>query len=106
VALDALAQSGLQDDTRFSNAYVRYRSGRGYGPRRIAQELRQRGISDEVSSEAFAAQACDWYGIARSARMKKFRAMPESLVERARQTRFMEYRGFDTDQIRYSLETH
>lgn len=102
-ALDNLARVGLQDDLRFARAYVRYRSGRGYGPRRIAQELRQRGVDDALSGVALGAAEHDWFELAHKVRQKKFCVDPDSFTERARQTRFMQYRGFDSEQIRYAL---
>lgn len=101
--LTALAAAGLQDDQRFAEAYVRYRGARGYGPRRIGEELRQRGISDSLKASALAAADQDWFESAASVHRKKFRAPPESFADRARHSRFLQYRGFDNEQIRYAL---
>jgi len=47
--IDRLAQSGLIDDSQFTEAWVRARTtGRGMGPRRIAWELRQKGVDAET----------------------------------------------------------
>ena len=40
---------------------------------------------------------------ARAARRKKFRAPPADAAARAKQSRFLEYRGFDAAQIRHAL---
>jgi regulatory protein len=51
--IDRLAQVGLIDDSQFTEAWVRARStGRVMGPRRIAWELRQKGIDAETVREA------------------------------------------------------
>ena len=102
--LDKLAASGALDDRRYADAYVRQRGERGHGPRRIAAELRQRGVDEGTAGAALADAEHDWFAIARRVRQKKFPGGPASLDERARQTRFLEYRGFDSDQIRYALE--
>lgn len=65
-------------------------------------ELRQRGISDGLVSEVIAG-SYDWDELALRAHRRKFRNAPRSLAERARQIRFMEYRGFHAEQIRYAL---
>lgn len=103
-ALDALAQAGYQDDQRFAEAYVRYRGRSGFGPRRVAQELQQRGVDQALARQALTTQELDWFELAGDVQHKKFRGAPTSFAERARQTRFLQYRGFDGEHIRYALE--
>ncbi len=93
----------MQDDRRYAASYVHQRSERGYGPRRIEQELRQRGVDPDIAAEAMAASDTDWLQRACAAQAKKFRAAPQSHAERAKQSRFLEYRGFDAEQIRHAL---
>jgi regulatory protein len=51
--IDRLTRNGLIDDTQFTEAWVRARStGRAMGPRRIAWELRQKGVDAELVREA------------------------------------------------------
>jgi regulatory protein len=82
---------------------VRVRADRGYGPRRIARELAQRGLPAAAAARALAASGNDWAALARAAADKKFGQAPASLAERARQTRYLEYRGFAPEQIRHAL---
>ena len=43
----------------------------------------------------------DWLQLARDVRRRKFgAAVPRSLGERAKQARFLQYRGFDAEQLR------
>lgn len=93
----------MQCDDRFASAYVSYRGRRGYGPRRVAQELKQRGVSEDAIRQALSECEHDWFEQACTVRLKKYRAAPLSFAERARQTRFLEYRGFDNEQIRHAL---
>jgi len=100
--LDQLAQENLQSDERFAQSYVRMRAGRGYGPRRIRQELRERGLSDDELVVAFEAMEESWFDLAWSAFEKKFGASPsEDIKERARRVRFMQYRGFGREHIEH-----
>ena len=46
--IDTLIDEGLQSDERYAESYVNMRRNRGYGPLKIKQELRQRGISSEL----------------------------------------------------------
>lgn len=102
--LRSLTDAGLQDDSRFAEAYVRYRRDRGYGPRRIAEELRQRGIDDALKERALAVADDDWLDCAVQVYSKKFRDAPGNYAERTKQMRFLQYRGFDNAQINYALE--
>lgn len=95
VVLDQLEDENLLSDARFTDAYIRQRSARGYGPERIRQELRQKGVADGLLEDALAAADIDWAALARDVRIKKFgAARPEEFSEKARQLRFLNYRGF------------
>jgi len=98
--LAALSREGALDDARFANNYASYHAGRGRGPVRIAADLRQRGIGAALI-EAALAQESDWAGLARRARRARFGAQPPaSWPEKAKQARFLLYRGFSADHIR------
>ncbi len=97
IALSTLASEGLLDDSRFAESYVRWRSRAGFGPVRIAYELRQKGVSD-VSG---ALNLADWNALASEARIKKYgHSAPIDLKERARQVKFLTYRGFSQDIVK------
>jgi regulatory protein len=54
--LDRFEEVGLVDDAAFAREWVEQRqSGRGLARRALAQELRRKGIDDEVAGEALAA---------------------------------------------------
>ena len=98
--LHRLAEEGLQSDTRFAESFVQSRINQGKGPVRIRADLRQRGIRDGVIDGAIEEAACDWYELAREERVKKFgEAAPDKFKEKARQMRFLQYRGFEQDHI-------
>src|SRR5512139_3539827 len=70
--VEQLVAERLLSDERFVETFVRSRSNRGYGPRRIEAELRERGISDELSDERIAAgpseEESDWVARAEEVR--------------------------------------
>jgi regulatory protein len=46
----------------------------------------------------------DWGALARNVRLRKFGAnVPDDFREKARQMRFLQYRGFEQDQIRAAI---
>ncbi len=101
--LAELTRERSLDDERYAHNYVAYRSGRGHGPVRIASELRTLGIAAELI-EAALGSGYDWTGLARAARQRRFGASPPgSWSEKARQARFLQYRGFSADHIRSAL---
>jgi regulatory protein len=98
--LERLAEEGLQSDTRFAESFVQSRINQGKGPVRIRIDLGQRGIRDGVIEGALEEAGCDWYELANRERVKKFgAAMPHDFKEKARQMRFLQYRGFEQDHI-------
>ncbi len=103
-AADQLAAEGLQDDARFAEGFVQARANRGKGPVTIQSELAQRGLDAGLVNTALAESGVDWFALAREVRLKKFgEAVPVTWKEKARQMRFLQYRGFDPEQIRAAV---
>ena len=95
-----LTAERLVDDARFAGHYVAYHAQRGQGPRRIAMDLSARGVAP-THIEAALAAGPDWDAQAREVRKRRFGATPpESWAEKAKQGRFLQYRGFSSDHIR------
>ena len=104
VVIADLARAGLLNDGRYAQNYVAYHAGRGQGPLRIAAELRQRGLAAELIEAALAAGP-DWGALARKVCRAKFGPQPpDSWAGRARQARFLQYRGFSADHIRAATD--
>ena len=95
-----LVQERLLDDARYAQRYVASRAERGQGPLRIAADLGSLGAPRELI-EAAVASGPDWRALAGAVRRRKFGAQPpDSWGEKARQARFLQYRGFSSDHIR------
>jgi regulatory protein len=102
--LDALEEESLQSDERFAENYIRMRANRGYGPSRIKQELREKGVSIEEIKLALDTSDYDWGELASIARTKKFGSQKaKDANERSKQMRFLLYRGFNNEQIKVAL---
>ncbi len=103
--LQELQDENLQSDSRFTESYIRHRSARGYGPDRIQQELRQKGVDSELLDEAMSVAEVDWAERAREVRYKKFgTGQPGDFREKARQLRFLNYRGFGAEYAQAAVE--
>ncbi len=83
---------------------VRYRSGRGQGPVRIRAELRDKGIDDVLIEDFLDPGDRQWWQCAVAVRNKRFGPVsPKEYRERARQMKFLHYRGFTAEQIRGAM---
>ena len=103
--VERLADEGLVSDERFTEAFVRYRRNNGYGPRRIQSELRERGVSEKMQAAYLDVGDPQWFEQAAQVQSKRFGDdLPMDFKERARQARFLQYRGFTSDQIREVLD--
>jgi regulatory protein len=95
-----LEREGVVNGERYAQNYVAYHAGRGQGPLRIATELRRRGLA-AVIVEAALARGPDWRAVAIKVCRAKFGPQPpSSWALKARQARFLQYRGFSSDHIR------
>lgn len=96
--LDKLAADKLQDDERFTAAYIRHRSEAGYGPRRIAVELAERGIK-LIPTSLLDENSSQWLELLKQVWQKKFNHVPSDLKTKAKQINFLLYRGFNLNQV-------
>ena len=103
--LERLADENLQSDHRFIDAFIRSRMSRGQGETRIRLELKQRGASASLVSELLIEADVDWFELARQTAVTKFgQSQPLDAKEKAKRMRFLQYRGFNFDQINYALK--
>jgi len=95
-----LNAEALQSDRRFTEAFVAYRMRRGQGPLRIANELKLRGISSELIDQYLAVVDFDvWLALADEVIQRKYASLATERNARAKQMRFLQYRGFSSDII-------
>ena len=100
--LDDFEQRGWLSESRVVEQVVATRRRR-FGMRRIEQELREKGISDEAIEHARDEMKAGELDSARAIWQRKFGTAPADARERARQMRFLQGRGFGSDTIRRLL---
>ena len=98
-ALDRLAEEGLLDESRYLESFIAARARAGYGPLRIREELAQRGLPREAIEQALGECGVDWAEQLSELWQRRFGVRPQDQKERARQGRFLAYRGFSMEQI-------
>ena len=102
--IDQLIADNLQSDERYVQAFLRSRISRGHGEIRIRMELRQRGANQLLADHAITNCEVDWFELARSVALSKYGPQqPMDHSEKAKRVRFLQYRGFNYDQISYAL---
>jgi Uncharacterized protein conserved in bacteria len=96
--LDDFTQRGWLSDARFAEHSIRAKARR-FGPLRVAQHLRERGLDEEAIAAGFHAAGQDGIASIESVWKSRFHAPPADDRERARHIRFLQGRGFALDHI-------
>ena len=100
--LDELAAKGFINEARVAESVLHRRAGR-LGNARVLQELRAKGLSDEVVQDAAERLRATELTRARQVWRVRFGAVPQEAAERARHMRFLASRGFGGEVIRRAL---
>ena len=96
--LDDLVELGWISDERAVNQLIRAKRSR-FGLQRIIHELRQKGIAENLISDALPDLKKSELGAVQEVWRKKFGVLPQNAKEKARQVRFLQSRGFSFDVI-------
>lgn len=96
-------EHGWQDDVRFCSLFIRQRARQGYGPLRIKQELRLKGVADWLVTQQFDEIEVDWFELAEMVFNKK---RPNEWDMKAKQKiwRYMLSHGFESDHFSHLME--
>ncbi|HRF63151.1 MAG TPA: regulatory protein RecX [Candidatus Competibacter sp.] len=104
--LDQLMAEQLLDESRYAELYACARADKGYGPLRIARELRERGVPEDLVAAALTSLEDDWLPKLRELHRKRFKScLPADAAGRMQQTRVLRQHGFTLDQIKHLFET-
>ena len=99
-ALDRLTEEGLLSESRYLESFVSYRARSGYGPLRIREELSQRGLQRADIELALRECGISWQAQLEDTWRRKFAGhLPIDARERAKQGRFLAYRGYSMEMI-------
>lgn len=101
--LDRLESEKLLSSARFAESLTHRRALR-YGNSRIAQELRQHELPDALVKSQMEQLAASEFERCHAVWQKKFGTLPENIMEKARQARFLTGRGFSGGVIQRVLK--
>lgn len=100
LAIRQLCENNLLSDERFSESYINMRKQRGYGPLRIAQELRERGVGDELISASVDNTDPVWREVMRRQYIKKYgQTLASEYAEKVKRAKYLQTRGFPLEWI-------
>ena len=98
--IETLRSNNLLSNERFAETYINMRKQRGYGPLRIAQELKERGVDADMSAAYLDELAGEWRGIMVQQYRKKYgNELIDEYKEKAKRMRFLQHRGYPLDMI-------
>lgn len=97
--LDEFEEKNWLSDRRFAESYVADHRAKS-GNIKLAYELRQRGVSNEIIELVLEEQHDSELERAREVWRKKFKSAPADAAEKARQMRFLQSRGFAQETVK------
>lgn len=96
--LEELAQQNYQSDERMAGMLLRSQIRQGRGPARIKQALKKHEIDPDLAQQEY--DEIDWFKQAFDLKVKKFGTeVVKDPKQKAKQIRFLQYRGFSMDII-------
>jgi len=100
-----LVRENLLSNSRFIENYVHYRRKKGFGPLKIRAELNEKGLTSKEYEHTLQTHDTHWFSEARMVFDKRFKnRMPDDYATRAKQMRFLQGRGFTSEQIESVFE--
>ncbi len=100
ICIEKLINNNLLSEERFTESYINMRKRRGYGPGRIAQELRERGIGDEFFADYLDRNNPSWHEVMRQQYRKKYgETLADDYAEKVKRAKHLQSRGFPLDWV-------
>ena len=95
-----LINNNLLSEERFTESYINMRKRRGYGPGRIALELKERGINESQFTDFLDRNNSDWFEVMRQQYYKKYgNQLADDYAEKVKRAKHLQSRGFPLDWI-------
>jgi regulatory protein len=99
--ITGLIEDGLQSDERFTEAFTKMRIRQGKGSAVVSFELKQKGISQPLINKFVKNSDGQWQESLAQLIDRRFAGqIAQDPREKAKQLRFLQSRGFTSDQIR------
>lgn len=104
--IEKFSEDNLQSEERFTESFIRGRTNKGIGEVRIRNELKDHEIPIELIKQVMKELDTDWFELAVKVFHKRFTGqVSKEWKDQQKQQRFMLYRGFTHEQIKYALQS-
>jgi regulatory protein len=103
--IEEFKKANIQSDERYAEAVVRGAQNKGKGPLFVKRTLEQQDIFYASVEQYMQEERFDWFELALSVRKKRFgNEIPIEFNDIQKQKRFLMYRGFEDEHIKYALK--
>ena len=93
--VEQLLTNNLLSDERFTETYINMRKHRGFGPLRIANELRERGVGADLIDQYLDKNSAEWRVVMQRQYAKKYGdEQAGDYAEKAKRAKYVQNRGF------------
>lgn len=99
LVIKKLSKNNILNDERFAEIYVLSRKRKGFGSKRIAFELSNKGVNESIYSKIISNES-NWEEVAKKAFNKKFKTQKDADFRlQLKQKAFLQNRGFTFKEI-------
>ena len=99
-AIVRLLENNLLSEERFTESYINMRKRKGYGPAKIAQELKLRGVDTNFFEAYLDRNNADWLQIMQKQHEKKYgKSYSDEYAEKVKRAKYLQARGFPLDWV-------
>ncbi len=99
IVLEKLSKNNILNDERFTEMYVLSRKRKGFGSKKIAFELSNKGVNESIYSKIISNES-NWEEVAKKAFDKKFKTQKNTdFRSQLKQKAFLQNRGFTFKEI-------
>ncbi len=97
-------------DVRIAQSLLQQALRKGYGWQRVCLNAKEKGIDLALIKSAQAESKVDWFAHAKAVAIKRFADIDGNIPSvdnktRAKWMRFLQYRGFSSEQIKFALSS-
>lgn len=107
-AIDYLLENDYLSDARFCESFIRARTARGQGEKKIKFELKAQGLDDCLVNATINSMPINWQQNCDNICAKKLPMLTsgDNYQLKRKLSNFLTYRGFSALQIKQSIEKH
>lgn len=102
--MEEFRQQSFLSDERFAQQYIDSRMQKGYGPLKIEQELKERGVDSLIIQQSLQSVQDEWLHVIQRIYNKRFPEEISDTKDRLKRMRHLNQRGFTSEQIRKVID--